>query len=300
MNANGLFPNTTQVPNVILDRWLPHLSGSELKVVMYVCRRTYGFGKEQDCISLSQMADGISKRDGTILDYGAGLSKSAAAAACKSLAEKGVLGRTSNTSQNGGPAPTGYHLNLQREPGKKTKGSAENGQGGSPKIGQGVVQRLDTQNQVEQKEVKKDLSNDKSKESDLSLPSPKKLRADRKDNERKWEALLEEDENAATLKEFAHFLAEKNKDGTKLLSALWNHLGEPFLDSVGLYGRAATIAGMKTAMQSEKRSFAYAKGVAKDWKPDNVTPINSKPPPSNAPAADEEHKRRVRAAMGMD
>jgi hypothetical protein len=40
------------------------LSGAELKVVLYVARRTFGFGKESDNISLSQMAQGITKRDG--------------------------------------------------------------------------------------------------------------------------------------------------------------------------------------------------------------------------------------------
>ena len=43
--ARALIPNSTQVPDLILDYWMPKLSGSEFKVLMYLCRRTYGFGK---------------------------------------------------------------------------------------------------------------------------------------------------------------------------------------------------------------------------------------------------------------
>ena len=43
--ARTLIPNSTQIPDVILDRWLARLNGAEFKVVMYIARRTYGFGK---------------------------------------------------------------------------------------------------------------------------------------------------------------------------------------------------------------------------------------------------------------
>ena len=36
-------PNYTQVPNALMDRWIPELSGAELKVLLYHFRRTYGF-----------------------------------------------------------------------------------------------------------------------------------------------------------------------------------------------------------------------------------------------------------------
>lgn len=293
MSNNGLFPNTTQIPNVILDRWLPHLSGSELKVVMYVCRRTYGFGKEQDSISLSQMADGITKKDGTILDHGAGLSKSAAAAACKSLAEKGVLSRTLNTSQSGGAAPTGYQLNLQREPGKKAKGVAENGQGGSPKIGQGVVQRLDTQNQVRQKE-EKDVSNDTSKESELSSThKPKKLRVSDEKAEELWENLITEDENAEVLEEFAEFTASKLKTKSRTLAALWRQIGKPYLKAKEAHGSKAVAAGLQEAMRREVPDFRYAASVAKNWTPDNVTPIKQRKQSENRDIPEEAYDREA-------
>jgi hypothetical protein len=38
-----LLPNTTQVPKVVLDRWMASMTGAEIKVVLYVVRRAYGF-----------------------------------------------------------------------------------------------------------------------------------------------------------------------------------------------------------------------------------------------------------------
>src|SRR6266496_2341698 len=56
-------PNTFQMPNVMVDVWLTELSGSEFKVAAYICRHTYGWNKESDGISLSQMMKGVKKLD---------------------------------------------------------------------------------------------------------------------------------------------------------------------------------------------------------------------------------------------
>ena len=53
-----LLPNTTQVPNVVLDRWMAPMTGAEIKVVLYVVRRTYGFRRTSDRISVAQMSMG--------------------------------------------------------------------------------------------------------------------------------------------------------------------------------------------------------------------------------------------------
>jgi hypothetical protein len=45
-----LLPNTTQVHNVVLDRWMALKSGAEIKVVLYVVRRSYGFRRTSDRI----------------------------------------------------------------------------------------------------------------------------------------------------------------------------------------------------------------------------------------------------------
>src|SRR5215207_9360313 len=57
-------PNYTIVPDELFDRLLHQLSGAELKVLLYIIRRTFGFKKDSDRISLKQMAEGIRTRDG--------------------------------------------------------------------------------------------------------------------------------------------------------------------------------------------------------------------------------------------
>jgi hypothetical protein len=112
--TRALIPNSTPVPDVILDFWLALLTGAEVKVVLYVARRTYGFGKASDRISLSQLAGGIRRRDGTVLDTGTGLSRSTVKAACSSLVKRGMLLKESNTNEfTREYAESTYRLNLE-------------------------------------------------------------------------------------------------------------------------------------------------------------------------------------------
>ncbi len=94
--TRALIPNSTQIPDVILDQWMCELSGAELKVVLYIARRTFGFGKQSDNVSLNQISNGIKKRDGIVLDRGTGLSVSSVARALKSLEEQTILIRKTN------------------------------------------------------------------------------------------------------------------------------------------------------------------------------------------------------------
>lgn len=86
-------PNTTQVPNVFFDHIMADLEKSELKCVLYIIRRTFGFHKDGDYIPLSQFVDGIVKKNGERLDKGTGLDKKTIIAALKSLIEKGIVSR---------------------------------------------------------------------------------------------------------------------------------------------------------------------------------------------------------------
>lgn len=49
------FPNYTQVPNIIMDQYLTILTGLELKILLIICRKTLGWHKLSDRISLSQL-----------------------------------------------------------------------------------------------------------------------------------------------------------------------------------------------------------------------------------------------------
>src|SRR5579862_1397518 len=81
----------TAIPDIAFDEIMPLLSASEWKVLCYIMRRTFGFKKEADSISLSQICSGITKHNGQILDRGTGLSKQTVIASLKVLQEKGIV-----------------------------------------------------------------------------------------------------------------------------------------------------------------------------------------------------------------
>lgn len=87
---NDFKPNFTQIPNIVLDEMMSELNESELKVFLYICRRTYGFHKEKDSISISQLTNGIVS-NGVQLDKGTGLSKRAVISAISSLTLKEII-----------------------------------------------------------------------------------------------------------------------------------------------------------------------------------------------------------------
>ena len=106
-------PNYTSVPDELFDELLPLLSGSELKVLLYIIRRTFGFKKDSDTISLGQMVNGITTRDGRTLDSGAGVSKPALLQALRGLQEKNVIIIERCISEERGHEPTRYSLNIR-------------------------------------------------------------------------------------------------------------------------------------------------------------------------------------------
>lgn len=56
--------NETALPNELFDEWLARLSAAALRVLLYICRRTRGFHKVVDAISLTQFEHGIITTDG--------------------------------------------------------------------------------------------------------------------------------------------------------------------------------------------------------------------------------------------
>lgn len=96
MSSDFLKPNSTQVPNIILDKLMYRLPDAEFRVIIYICRRTYGFQRESDQISYSQFIDGIVKRDGTRLDGGCGLSRPSVSKALNTLLELKLIIKEKN------------------------------------------------------------------------------------------------------------------------------------------------------------------------------------------------------------
>ncbi len=149
-DENGRFigfysPKYTQVPDDLFDDLMSELSGSELKVLLYVIRRTFGFKKDSDHISLSQLVSGIVKKDGTIQDKGTGLHKDSVIKAVKSLVEKCVLHRKKGNHLSGGFSPNEYSLNVQHYPLSENPTMGVVG-----KKRQGISEKSDTQETIKQ------------------------------------------------------------------------------------------------------------------------------------------------------
>ena len=109
-------PTYTQVPDELFDELMPRLSETVLKVLLYVVRRTYGFKKSADDISLKQMVEGIKTRDGRQLDNGTGLSRPGVTKGVRGLVGKGILSASRNSSIERGDEPTTYRLRMAGDP----------------------------------------------------------------------------------------------------------------------------------------------------------------------------------------
>jgi Bacteriophage replication protein O len=108
-------PNYTPVPDELFDEQLPDLSGAELKVLLYIIRRTFGFKKESDNISLNQLLHGITTKEDVVLDRGTGLSKKTLLDTIRNLIEKNLIISERRRSKEKGDEPTMYRLNIVGE-----------------------------------------------------------------------------------------------------------------------------------------------------------------------------------------
>jgi hypothetical protein len=106
-------PGYTMVPDEYFDLILSHLTGVECKVLDYIFRRTFGFKKDSDRISLSQMVNGIVKADGERLDSGVGESRSGVVRALAGLEAKGIIKKTKVTTERNGHETNVYSLVFQ-------------------------------------------------------------------------------------------------------------------------------------------------------------------------------------------
>jgi hypothetical protein len=94
MNKRYLPPgmqHAAQAYELLTDHCMHFLKGSEIKIALYIVRRTIGFGKERDRIALDQFCHGIKTRKGRQLDRGTGLSRRAAQQALDGLNARGLL-----------------------------------------------------------------------------------------------------------------------------------------------------------------------------------------------------------------
>jgi len=118
-------PNTTPVPDVVFDRLLSKLGEAELKALLYIIRRTFGFKKDRDPISFNQFLRGITTRDGRTLDEGCGIrDRTTLSKALKSLETKGIITSEKGMDERGENTTTVYKLRF--------KGDSRQGVVGNP------------------------------------------------------------------------------------------------------------------------------------------------------------------------
>ena len=102
--------NGTQIPDAYFDEVMAPLGPSAFMVLMYVARRTFGFKRHSDQISLDQICDGIVTRDGRRLDHGTGLAKSTVVLALDRLVAFGLIRKEKNTDARGGQLANTYRI----------------------------------------------------------------------------------------------------------------------------------------------------------------------------------------------
>ncbi|MDH2997206.1 hypothetical protein A1D22_05910 [Pasteurellaceae bacterium LFhippo2] len=78
MNSKFI-PNSFQVPNAVIDELMAELSGAELKCYLFVLRKTKGWNKDCDAISVSQFMSSCNLSNRAVID------------ACNRLVELGLL-----------------------------------------------------------------------------------------------------------------------------------------------------------------------------------------------------------------
>src|SRR5579871_5361905 len=160
-------PTTTPVPDELFDLLAPRLSEAELRVLLYIIRRTFGFKRDRDAISLTQMVAGIKTRDGKVLDQGTGMSRRGVMKGCSGLIEKGIIKVEKRWSEQGDNEINIYSLRFKgdqpvslKETGEGTQKEHE-GVGNNVPYGReqsilGVGNNVPPQQTVVQQTVKQD------------------------------------------------------------------------------------------------------------------------------------------------
>jgi len=113
--------NGTQIPDAYFDEVMAPLGPSAFTVLMYVARRTFGFKRHSDQISLDQICHGIvtaevRDADGAVvkparqLDHGTGLAKSTVVRALDRLIAAGLIRKRKNADPRRGQLANTYGI----------------------------------------------------------------------------------------------------------------------------------------------------------------------------------------------
>lgn len=137
-------PAYTQTPNELFDKWVPVLREAELKVYLIIVRKTFGWHKNKDRISLSQ------------LETLTGLHRSNITKAIKSLLERGII--TKETIGEVGRQKTTYQLVMDEEVTNEQEDVFKEISNGSCKKTGGGLEKRPTKETIQNKDRSNDLT----------------------------------------------------------------------------------------------------------------------------------------------
>ena len=163
-------PNAFQIPNSVIDELLAKLTCAELKCYLFVVRKTKGWNKESDSISVSQFMEVT------------GLSNKSVITACESLVQMGLLERSggerklntysvkafdfSESGEKSTPTESGVNFSESGEKSTPTESGvnfSESGEKSTPDL----VKKLHPQNN--NKNTIQNINKKNTKKSDLDL-----------------------------------------------------------------------------------------------------------------------------------
>lgn len=91
-------PNFTQVPNVIFDYWMHELDHCTSLVLLFLCRKTFGWQKTKDSLSLTKIESGLK------------MSRNRVIKSLKILEEHELIIKQQHTNCHGDKDPNTYEL----------------------------------------------------------------------------------------------------------------------------------------------------------------------------------------------
>ena len=147
-------PNAFQIPNSVIDELLAKLTCAELKCYLFVVRKTKGWNKESDSISVSQFMEVT------------GLSNRSVITACESLVEMGLLERSGGERKLNTYSVKAFEISQTGEKSSSDK-TGENFSQTGEKSSSDLVKKVHTQNN--NKNTIQNNNKKNTKKSDLDL-----------------------------------------------------------------------------------------------------------------------------------
>ena len=147
-------PNAFQIPNSVIDELLAKLTCAELKCYLFVVRKTKGWNKESDSISVSQFMEVT------------GLSNRSVITACESLVEMGLLERSGGERKLNTYSVKAFEISQTGEKSSSDE-TGENFSQTGEKSSSDLVKKVHTQNNNKNTIQNNNKKNTKKSESDL-------------------------------------------------------------------------------------------------------------------------------------